>query len=82
MKVKVSGVLTTARPVMQLALVAVNSASMKEMPLVVMRGIFNRSVPMAIRNMNDPTIRIGGLRWYFPKELLIFAISTKTIIRK
>ena len=62
LKVKQAGVLTTVRPVMQLALVAVKRASMKDIPFVVMRGISNRMVPMAMRNRNDATIRIGGLR--------------------
>ena len=74
--------LTTERPVMQLALVAVKRASMKEIPLVVMRGIISRMVPMAMRNRKDATIRIGGLSWYFPSVLLALANSTNTIIRK
>ena len=82
LKVKQADVLTTESPVIQLALVAVKSASIKEIPLVVMRGIISRIVPMDMRKRNDPTINMGGLRWYFPKVLLIFAISTRTMIKK
>ena len=62
LKVKHAEVLTTDNPVIQLALVAVKSASMKGIPLVVIRGIISNIVPMAIKNKNEATINIGGLR--------------------
>ena len=80
--VKVAGVLTTLSPVMQLALVAVNNASMREIPLVVIRGMESKMVPIRIRNRKDATISTGGLKLYLPNELLIFANSIRTIIRK
>ena len=80
--VKQAEVLTTLSPVIQLALVAVNNASMSEMPLVVMRGMESRIVPIRIKNRKEATISTGGLKLYLPNELLIFANSIKTIIKK
>ena len=80
--VKQADVLTTPKPVMQLALVAVNRASMNDMPFVVIRGISNKMVPRVMSSRKEPTIKPGGLMFILPKMGFIFVNSMITMIKK
>ena len=80
--VKAVPVLTVVKPVIQLALVAVNSASMREMPLVVILGMESRTVPTSINMKKESNISTGGLILCRPIRPLTFVNSISTMIRK
>ncbi len=82
LNVKADPVGKTVRPVTHEALVAVNSASMKEMPLTVIRGSMSSRVPKAIRMRNDMIISTGGDRLRRVSTVLALESSISTMHKK
>jgi hypothetical protein len=80
--VKVAPVLTVTNPVMELALVAVKSASIKEMPSRVIRGIRSKQVPIIIRIKKEYISIIGGLILILDRKPVPFKMSMPETIKK
>ena len=80
--VKSHAVLNTVNPVTQLALVAVNKASVNEIGCVVIRGNDNRMVPITIKIKKEDISKTGGLRFNLPNKVLALENSINIIMKK